>query len=292
MVGFFGWGGGVGVGVGFGFGYANVGWVPLAPFEVYRPWYGRGIVGGRFNVVSNVSVTNVYRNARFERGITSVRAGDFGHGAIGNANFVRPSMNEIARGGAIRGAMPFAAGRESARLSDRSVSTQGMPRTSQNQRFFSRNSGNVASAGSNNGGWRRLDGPSSTGRTSSSNGFVNRGTQQGSAPATRSSGWQRLDGASNGQNGFRGNVSGQSAPQGNGYRTPQQSSAPAQQTGQRQFAPQQPVRISPSIVRDRGASGGSRTDVHGGFGGAHPSSGGGGGGGGRPSGGGSHSNHK
>jgi hypothetical protein len=297
LVGFFGWGGGVGVGVGvgFGFGYANVGWVPLAPFEVYRPWYGRGIVGGRFNVVSNVSVTNVYRNARFEHGITSVRAGDFGHGAIGNANFVRPSMNEIARGGAIRGAMPFAAGRESARISDRSVSTQGMPRTSQNQRFFSRNSGNTASAAANNGGWRRLDGPSSTGRTSSSNGFMNRGTQQGTAPATRSSsGWQRLDGASNGQNGgqngFRGSVSGQSAPQGNGYRTPQQSNAPAQQTGQRQFAPQQPVRISPSIVRDRGASGGSRTDVHGGFGGAHPS--GGGGGGGRPSGGGSHSSHK
>ncbi len=34
-------------------------------------------------------------------------------------------MSEISRAGAIRGAMPFAAGRESARVSDRSVSTQG-----------------------------------------------------------------------------------------------------------------------------------------------------------------------
>ncbi len=206
-------------------------------------------------------------------------------------------MNEIARGGAIRGAMPFAANRESARVSDRSVSTQGMPRTSQNERFFSRNSGNAAV--SSNGGWRRLDGSSSTARTSSSNGF-NRGAQQSNGTAASSSGWRRLDSPSNvqnrggqngGENGFRGNVSGQPAPQGNGYRTPQQSYAPAQQTGQRQVAPQQPVRISPSIVRDRGASGGSRSDVHGGFGGAHPS-GNGGGGGGRPSGGGSHSNHK
>ncbi len=293
MVGFFGWGG-AGVGVGFGFGYANVGWVPLAPFEVYRPWYGRGVVGGRFNIASNVNVTNVYRNARFEHGITSVRAGDFGHGVIGNANFVRPSMGEIARGGAIRGAMPFAAARESARISDRSVNTQGMPRTSQNEHFFSRSAGAGASASQSSGGWRRLNGPSA-GQTS--NNLANRNPQ--STSTGRGGGWQRLDGPSNGQNGgqngFRGNVSGQSPPQGsvqsNGYRAPapQRSYAPAQSAGQRQFAPQQPVRISPSIVRDRGASGGSRPDVHGGFGGAHPSSGGGG----RPSGGGnSHSNRK
>ena len=44
MVGFFGFGG-AGFGVGFGFG--NVGWVPLAPFEVFHPWYGRGWYGGR-----------------------------------------------------------------------------------------------------------------------------------------------------------------------------------------------------------------------------------------------------
>jgi hypothetical protein len=288
LVGFFGWGGaGVGVGVGFGFGYANVGWVPLAPYEAYRPWYGRGIVGGRFNIVSNTSVVNVYRNARFEHGITSVRAGDFGHGAIGNANFVRPSMSEIARGGAVRGAMPFAAGRESARISDRAVSTQGMPRTNQNERFFSRSAGSTASAAQSNGGWRRLNSSPSNNGTAS-NSFVNRSAQRGTA--NRGGGWQRLDNASNGQNGgqngFRGNVSGQSAPQGNGYRTPQQSYAPAQPAGQRQSAPQQPVRISPSIVRDRGTSGASRADVHGGFGGAHAS------GGGRPSGGSSHSSRK
>jgi hypothetical protein len=309
LVGFFGWGGGVGVGVGFG--YANVGWVPLAPHEIYRPWYGRSGV----NIVANVNVVNTYRNARFEHAITSVHSGDFGRGAIRNDNFVRPSMSEIARGGAVRGALPLTPARDSFRMSDRAVNTQGMPRTNQSERFFSRGSSSVAAGnrgqvigGQSNGGqsnagqsngWRRLDGPSSSngqtangqisGRTS--NNFGNRSPQVGGAQgnvtpgnsSTRSGGWQRLD-TPTGQSGYRGTVSGQSAPATNTYRQPS-----AQPAGQRQVAPQQPVRISPSIVRDRGTSGGSRTDVHGGFGGAHPS--GGGGGGGRPSGGGNGGGH-
>ncbi len=43
-VGFFGFGPGLGIGVGFGFG--GVGWVALAPFEVFHPWWGRGFYGG------------------------------------------------------------------------------------------------------------------------------------------------------------------------------------------------------------------------------------------------------
>ena len=45
MVAFFGFGGG-GFGLGFGFGFGNVGWVPLAPYEVFHPWWGRGYYGG------------------------------------------------------------------------------------------------------------------------------------------------------------------------------------------------------------------------------------------------------
>ena len=33
-------------GGGFGFGFGNVGWVPLAPYERFHPWWGRGY-GGR-----------------------------------------------------------------------------------------------------------------------------------------------------------------------------------------------------------------------------------------------------
>ena len=32
------------VGVGVGFGFGGLGWVPLAPYERYHPWYGRGCI--------------------------------------------------------------------------------------------------------------------------------------------------------------------------------------------------------------------------------------------------------
>ncbi len=52
LVAFVGFGGGVRVGVGLG----NVGWVPLAPGESYRPWWGRGA-----SFSAGASVTS-YRN--------------------------------------------------------------------------------------------------------------------------------------------------------------------------------------------------------------------------------------
>lgn len=52
LVAFFGFGGGTSIGIGFG----NVGWVPLAPGELYRPWWGPG---ASFSLA--VSFTN-YRN--------------------------------------------------------------------------------------------------------------------------------------------------------------------------------------------------------------------------------------
>ena len=53
LVAFFGYGGGFG----FGFGFGNVGWVPLAPYEVFHPWWGRGFYGAGF--ASRVNVTNI-----------------------------------------------------------------------------------------------------------------------------------------------------------------------------------------------------------------------------------------
>ena len=56
LVGWFGYGGGVGVGFGFG----NIGWVPLAPYEMFHPWWGRGFYGvGAFNRNINISSVNI-----------------------------------------------------------------------------------------------------------------------------------------------------------------------------------------------------------------------------------------
>src|SRR4029078_3384943 len=89
LVAFFGFGS---AGVGFGFG--NVGWVPLAPYERYYPWYCRGYYGrcrnrGYINnsvrIVNNVNITNVYRNARIDHAMTVVDHDGFSRGRSGSA---------------------------------------------------------------------------------------------------------------------------------------------------------------------------------------------------------------
>ncbi len=60
---------GIGVGVGLAIGYGHpVGWVPLAPFEPYHPWYRaspayfRGVNAVNVRNVNNINVNNVYNN--------------------------------------------------------------------------------------------------------------------------------------------------------------------------------------------------------------------------------------
>jgi len=122
-VGFFGWGGG-GIGVGFGFG--NVGWVALAPFEVFHPWWGRGFYGGYRNgffgnhttIVNNINIANTYRNARFAGGVTGVNAGQFGRGG----RFMSVNGSQIQNAGMVRGVLPVSPDRTSLRMTDRSAS--------------------------------------------------------------------------------------------------------------------------------------------------------------------------
>src|SRR5207248_2698328 len=58
LVAFFGFG----HGGGFGFGFGNVGWVPLAPFEPFHAWwgrgYGRGFGGGFGRGFNNTLIVN------------------------------------------------------------------------------------------------------------------------------------------------------------------------------------------------------------------------------------------
>jgi FecR protein len=137
-VGFFGYGPGLGIGVGFGFG--GVGWVALAPFEVFHPWWGRGFYGGfrggafggRTYIAGNVNVFNSYRNARVSGGAIGVNAAGFGRGG----QFAALSRSQLQSAGAVRGALPVAPDRASLRFSDRSVS--GRLPQSRSQNFASR----------------------------------------------------------------------------------------------------------------------------------------------------------
>jgi hypothetical protein len=121
LVGFFGFGG---VGVGFGFG--NVGWVPLAPYEVLHPWWGRayygrpGYINGSINV-TNVNVTNIYRNAGVRNGFTAVSGEDFRAGRF--QNYVRPSGEQLRQASSVNGPIPVAPERANLRFSDRPVTS-------------------------------------------------------------------------------------------------------------------------------------------------------------------------
>jgi len=286
LVGFFGWGV-PGIGIGFGFGFGNVGWVALAPFEAFRPWYGAGIYAGfrggavvnNATVINNTNIASMYRNARVANGVTSMNAGNFGREGVTRGTMARATPSDLARAGMMRGALPLAPSRESTQFTNRPVNTQGMPRTNDNMRFSSRMPASTAqhipfeqqrqsltqmsqrpsfnagarspvggANGAANGGWQRFN-PSSRGEAP--------GT--GGGPANSSGGWQRLDGASRG---------GQEPQVRN-------ENAPSQSRGQ------QSVRISPPIVQNRssntsgsgssGRSSGSKGSSHGGgsHGGGH-----------------------
>ena len=80
LVAFVGFSGGVRVGVGFG----NVGWVPLAPGESYRPWWGRGA-----SFSAGVSLSS-YRN--YSNGfVTRARP-------MGSSNFASNAINRNTTG--------------------------------------------------------------------------------------------------------------------------------------------------------------------------------------------------
>ena len=136
LVGFFGWGG---FGVGFGFG--GYGWVPLAPFEMFHPWYGRGYFGGGrwggFNqsMGRNGNIGDVYRNARVANGVHGTSAQNFGRGSVGRGSTV--PAGELSHASAMHGPLPVTPSRESLRMSDRASSSALTSRSAQsgNQHF-------------------------------------------------------------------------------------------------------------------------------------------------------------
>jgi hypothetical protein len=141
LVAFFGFGGGGGVHVGIGVGWGNVGWVPLGPHERFSPWWGRSYYGGYRNSayidrsvhITNVNITNVYRNSRVVNGVTAVNAGDFSRGHFGNN--VRVDNDSLRQASLSRGVMPAVPGDAHLRYSDRTV--HGQPSRYENTRFFS-----------------------------------------------------------------------------------------------------------------------------------------------------------
>lgn len=252
LVGFFGWGG-----FGVGFGFANVGWVPLAPYERFYRGYGVGFGAGV--VVRNVNVANVYRNARVANGVTGMAAAQFGRAGVSGATAVRASAADLARAGSVRGALPVTPSRESTHFSNASA---GAVRSSEASHFYSAHGSSAATAHqsfdqqrqavarsasryntapassaastASRSGASRVSGPP-TSTSQSTNSVAGRSTAAASSSqaGSQAGGWQRF-------NGNKSGVAGGSTTAGR----------PAPQA----------VRINPSVVQNRGttSSGSSR----------------------------------
>lgn len=160
-VSFFGFGAGrFGLSYGFGFGFGSVGWLPIGPCDPFFPWYGGGglrfgfadffrfhdrdffrghpgafgPLAGRFDErFSNFRMAE--RDPRFLRGITSVRAEEFGHGM--NQRAMGVSINDLRNGHVMTGGVPAVPTRESLAPSGRAANPSTI-RNDQGTRFFSR----------------------------------------------------------------------------------------------------------------------------------------------------------
>jgi hypothetical protein len=210
-VSFFGYGAGrFGVGLGFGFGFGSIGWLPIGPCDPFFPWFGFGArfgffgfgdygrfgfgvdfarrfpgaygpLSGRFDArFSNFSQAG--RDPAILRGATSVRAEDFGHGAVAHTRGI--SSAEFSSAHAMSGSVPATATRASFSTTNRAANPSTI-RTNGNASFFGTARTQTSFRGNNGAGFGR--------------------TGQGSAGA---SGFQRFNGNGAGKN---------TRPDGNGF---------------------------------------------------------------------------
>jgi len=203
LVGFFGFGGGFGVGFGFG----NVGWIPLAPYERFHPWYGRGWYGGgRFGnsvlISRNGNITNEFRNARVGNGVTAVSSTDFQRGNFRNT--VGVERSQLSQASLMRGAVPVTPSANNLAFNNRSAAFAGAHTNINNQHFFSRMTPSATAA-------QRT--PFNQQQASVRSAFESRGIQTGprsnglgesqvrGASGAGAPGWQRFGGSSLGAPG-------------------------------------------------------------------------------------------
>jgi FecR protein len=243
-VGFFGFGGGFGIGVGFGFG--GVGWVALAPFEVFHPWWGRGFYGGfgggflgnHTAIVNNANIANSFRNARITGGAIGVNAAAFGRGG----QFTALNRAQLASGGLVHGVLPVAPDRSSLRFSDRAVS--GRFPQARSQSFASRMQAprvEHASFDQQQRGMQQMS-HADFSRPAAGNSGAGGWQRMGGTSESAAHGWNRFGEPIHSTNG------GGEASQFNRGYSPSAAGRATYGGG---------VRISPPVVQQRGYSGGS-----------------------------------
>ena len=118
LVGFVGFNiGAVSAGVGFG----NIGWVPLAPFEAFHPWWGPHAT----TIVNNTMINNNnvhYRNLTVNNAMTSVTRENFQSGRFGHPYVVSQEELRTIHTVPMQGALPIVPSQANLRFTQRTVS--------------------------------------------------------------------------------------------------------------------------------------------------------------------------
>lgn len=166
LVGFFGFGR-AGIGIGFG----GLGWVALAPFEVFHPWWGRGYAAG-FRTGYGIAS---YRNAAIRGGALTAGYNSFG---LSHQRFAAATRGEIQGATSFNGRLPLSATRGSMNFAGREPVPNSHLAAAQSRTFFhqsapqsrsfagasvSRSYGNTRSYSSSSAGWRTFGAPATSG---------------------------------------------------------------------------------------------------------------------------------
>ncbi len=127
LVGFFGWG-------------AGLGWVALAPFELFHPWwrhgFGFGFGGygrGGFGIGRGENIARTYRNAGIRGG--AMTAGYDGFGGP-NGRFSPATRAQLSNANLFRGQMPIGPTRGSYHFSNRQAAVNPRLASAANRQFF------------------------------------------------------------------------------------------------------------------------------------------------------------
>jgi hypothetical protein len=134
-VGFFGWGGGVGI------GFGGLGWVALAPFEAFHPWWGHGYFGaggwggwyGRNGFGGRQDIGRMYRNAAFRGGAMTTGYNRF---SGPNQRFSPATRGQLTNATLFRGQLPVSPTRASYQFSNRRAVANPRLASAGNRQFF------------------------------------------------------------------------------------------------------------------------------------------------------------
>lgn len=282
VVGFFSWGG-------FGLGLlGGMGWVALAPFELFHSWWGNAPSWGwgrpGYGVVRGADVARMYRNAAFRGGALAAPYNGF---AGPHSRFTAATRAQLTNASVFQGHIPVSATRGSFLYSNRQAFSSPSLSAAANRQFFrspqmrsgfmrapaqsyAGRQGSYASPSqarpmpSGSSGWTRFGDPRGPG--SMRQGFVG-----GSEP----SGWHSFGEPSPNQsyrNGYSGSQRSYQSPASRQQYSAPRYSAPQRAPQQHYSAPRSapaPHYSAPHYSGGGGSHGGGGGGSHSGGGGGH-----------------------